>query len=210
MATRNWLLSEKRLVIVLSIDEASLDIKPIVIIIVGSLVFPGAFLYILTGKNHNIYTGIISPCLRQTIKMENKVHKKILLAISLLIAGFNLNAQAAFHSPVEIFDDINGVRVVAFINREDIEKADPWKPFAGKPPLSISQALDKVRRFIHEDAKTVRVSEIELKTLPEYPHHWHYLVRLSYTSEQQAHHHYFVVLMSGKVIAAIKEPEAIK
>ncbi len=136
------------------------------------------------------------------------MQKTILLAISFLLGGLTTNVQAAFNSPVEIFDSINGERVVAFISRDDLEHSLNWKPFAGKPPLSIPQALEKVSHFIHVDPDKVRVSEIELKTLPEHPHHWHYLLRLSYQKDPQPH--YFIVLMNGKVIAAIKEPEAIK
>jgi hypothetical protein len=51
---------------------------------------------------------------------------------------------------------------------------------------------------------------IELKKIPRHEKHWHYLVKTKSEVDDIVESHYFIVLMDGKVIAAIKEPESIK
>ncbi|HFD31533.1 MAG TPA: hypothetical protein ENJ28_02305 [Gammaproteobacteria bacterium] len=117
----------------------------------------------------------------------------------------------AYESPIEIIEYIDNVKVVAFISKADIKDTPAWSPFKSKPPLSIEKALNKVKLFLHKnDLQNITMHEIELKRVPHHNESWHYLVKLSYKLNSEVHNHYFVVLMSGKVIAALKEPESIK
>ena len=117
----------------------------------------------------------------------------------------------AYESPIEIIEYIDNVKVVAFINKADIKKTSAWIPFKSKPPLTVEKALAKVKLFLSKNTlKSLTMREIELKRVPHHNKYWHYLVKLSYKVNNQLQFHYFIVLMNGKVIAALKEPESIK
>ena len=114
--------------------------------------------------------------------------------------------------PVEIIDTLDDVKVVAFISDAEIQNSVSWSPMETPPPLTIAAAIKAIKKEMvgkHDLNKAV-INEIELKQIPSHEDHWHYLVKLSTVTGGRTIDHYFVVLMSGKVIRAIKEPESYK
>lgn len=134
---------------------------------------------------------------------------KLLPVLLLLYSG---NIFATYNFPVEIFEYIDNTKIVAFINKEDIDKTETWSPFSGTPPLTIAKALKHIKKTLTSDMKSKHISKIviELKQIPNHKKHWYYLVKLAYEANNKQEFHYFVVLMNGKVIAALEEPESIK
>lgn len=133
---------------------------------------------------------------------------RFLLPLFLLLSGKVL----AYEFPIEITEYVDEVRIAAYIKKEDINNNVKWTPFEGPPPLTIDEALKAVQEFIKSDvdmAKSTLV-EIELRQIPNHEKSWHYLVRVRYQSEDKIQPHFFLVLMDGKVISAIREPESIK
>ncbi len=117
----------------------------------------------------------------------------------------------AYQSPIEVIEYIDNTKVVAFISHADIMKVAKWTPLKSKLPLTVENALKKVEQFLNKKSiQNLKMHEIELKRVPHHHETWHYLVKLSYKENNQLQFHYFVVLMTGKVIAALKEPESIK
>lgn len=131
----------------------------------------------------------------------------------LLVLAFLFSSQVfAFDFPIEISEYIDDIKVDAFINEEDLNESRPWTPFESSPPLSMNQALMAIKdnEAGRMDFAATQVLGIELKPVPQHKSYWHYLVKLKVMSEERAESAYYVVLMNGKVIPAIKEPESIK
>ena len=124
-------------------------------------------------------------------------------ALAVVVSGVH---AAPF--PVEIIEQFDDARVVAFVSETDIEAAPAWRPVAQRPPLDIAGVVTAVVRFYHRhdpDAPALRIDEIELRRLPRHADRWHYLVR-AWTARDV----YYVVLMDGKVIPALAEGESVK
>lgn len=136
------------------------------------------------------------------------MYKRLLPA---MLALASINAQA-FEFPVEIIEYIDDAKVVGYVQSNDIDTSLNWAPFHGAPPLTIEQALHRVMDFIQGDTTldNAQMVGIELKPIPEHAGYWHYLVKLKYGDDDQRHAHFFMVLMDGKVISAIREPQSIK
>ncbi len=134
--------------------------------------------------------------------------KKILLVLAFLFSS----QVFAFEFPIEISEYIDDIKVDAFINEEDLNESRQWTPFESSPPLSMNQALMAIKdnEAGRIDFAETRVLGIELKPVPHHKSYWHYLVKLKVKSEEGLETAYYVVLMNGKVIPAIKEPESIK
>ena len=116
----------------------------------------------------------------------------------------------ALEYPVEIIEYIDNVRVVAFVKESDIDKSPQWDP-GSAPPLSIANAISAVQQHIAPaPISSDTLIGIELKKIPRHEHYWHYLIKNKQRSEDRLVSHYYVVLMNGKVIPALKEPEAYK
>lgn len=134
---------------------------------------------------------------------------KNLLIISMCLFSCPL---FAIDFPIEISEYFDDVKVDVFINEEDLNQSKPWQPFESSPPLSMNQALMAIKDI--EDSESVysdaKVIGIELKPVPHHKSYWHYLAKLKVMSEDGPESAYYVVLMNGKVIPAIKEPESIK
>ena len=131
---------------------------------------------------------------------------RTLLAVLLLLSS---QIQAVEY-PVEIIEYIDNVRVVAFVNESDINKSPQWDP-PSAPPLSMASALSAVQSHIAPvPINRDTLIGIELKPIPRHKHYWHYLVKNKMQSEDKSVSHYYVVLMDGKVIPAIREPESVK
>ncbi len=114
----------------------------------------------------------------------------------------------AMQFPVEIIEQFDNARVVAFIPDRDLESAPAWDPLSGPPPLTVAQAIAAVKA--HQSRETQEepfsVEELELRRIPSQDGHWHYLVK----ARQGNRLRYYVVLMNGKVIPSVQEPEAVK
>ena len=136
------------------------------------------------------------------------MYKKLLPLLLLLFSGKVL----AYEFPIEVTEYIDDVKIVAYIDKNEISKTSQWVPFEGQPPLSIYDALQAVQKFMIENAEfaETRLTGIELKRIPHYEKNWHYLVKVKYKVADKMQPHFFLVLMDGKVISALREPESIK
>ena len=129
---------------------------------------------------------------------------KRLIAIGLLVSG----SAAAMQFPVEIVEQFDEARVVAFIQPQDLASAPGWDPLAGPPPLTVAQAVAAVKahRLQEKNKESLSVEELELRKISDHGSHWHYLVK----TREGERVRYYVVLMNGKVIPSVREPEAVK
>ena len=114
--------------------------------------------------------------------------------------------------PIEIIEYIDQTRVVAFVNKEDIDRELQWVPFEGPPPLTLADSLKAVQEYIatNPELTDAVLTEIELKRIPQHERHWHYLARLKTDTGDKPRSWFLIVLMSGKVISGLREPEGIK
>ncbi|MCB1724366.1 MAG: hypothetical protein KDJ39_11810 [Gammaproteobacteria bacterium] len=124
-----------------------------------------------------------------------------------------LSARAlAFEFPIEVTEYLDDVRISAYINKADLAAAPHWEPFTEALPLSVDGALAAVQQFMREKEQVAdaELLGIELKRIPRHEAYWHYLVRIRSASDDKSKPHLYVVLLDGKVIAAIREPQSIK
>ena len=114
--------------------------------------------------------------------------------------------------PVEIFEYLDNTKVVAFLKGSDIDKTTPWVPLQTEVPLSVDDALKAASDLAETEhnLKHIVLTSIELKQIPGHPKYWHYLVKMKAENNGEIQAQYFVVLLDGKVIPAVKEPEAFK
>jgi len=134
-----------------------------------------------------------------------------LRSLPLLVLLFS-GKVLAYEFPIEVFEYVDGARVVAFIEERDIDTSLHWTPFEGSPPLSIADALASIQKSLAADPglADAAFTEIELKRIPHHEKHWHYLVEMTTNTGGDRKYHYFVVLMNGKVIQAMVRPEPLK
>ncbi len=125
----------------------------------------------------------------------------------LLIFIFALSFNAyAFKTKVEIIEQFDNLKMVAFISQEDIKSNPEWNPDLDVPPLTVSAAIKAVKKY----TKSLKpIKEIEIRKVPDYKNQWHYLVK-SADDSMQSKYDIYVVLMNGKVIPAIIEPQGYK
>ncbi len=133
---------------------------------------------------------------------------RLLPLLLVLLAG----KVFARESPIEVFEYIDDVKIVAFIKESDIERGLYWAPFEGSPPLTISKALANVYKHLAANPKLAKATlvEIKLKEIPRHKGYWHYLIKLNTKTNHKLHSYYFVVLMDGKIFPALREPESFK
>ncbi len=125
------------------------------------------------------------------------------------LAGLALSAVGrAAPFPVEVIEQFDEARVVAFIPEARIQASPAWDPLSAPPPLSVAEAVAAVKRerAAKRGGEPFSVMEIELRRLAPHRHRWHYLVK---TRDREGVH-YYVVLMDGSVVDAIREPESVK
>ena len=136
------------------------------------------------------------------------MYKKLLPLLVLLFSGKAL----AFEFPIEVTEYFDDVKIVAYIDKSDINEVSHWIPFEKQPPLSIYDALQAVKKFMISNSVfgDATVTGIELRRIPHHEIYWHYVVKVKYKDKENIRPHFFVVLMDGKVISAIREPESIK
>ncbi|MDT8282152.1 MAG: hypothetical protein RQ982_04980 [Gammaproteobacteria bacterium] len=114
--------------------------------------------------------------------------------------------------PVEIFEYLDDTKVVAFLKNSDIDKTAEWVPLETEVPLNINSALKAISDLAATDdsLKLISLTSIEIKQIPGHPNHWHYLVEMTTENTGKIQPQYFIVLLDGKVIPAVKEPEGFK
>jgi len=128
--------------------------------------------------------------------------------IPLVLLTLAVNAYALTPT-VEIVEQFDDLKMIAFIGEQDVNDNPQWNPDEGAPPLTISQAIQSIRAFNKASAKTGAIKEIELRPVSRQDNRWHYLIKLE-NKVSAAKFDIFVVLMSGKVIPAIIEPQTYK
>lgn len=133
---------------------------------------------------------------------------RILPAVLLLISS-HLQAD---EYPVEVIEYFDNTKIVAFLNESDIVNTSTWYPSTSAPPLTIANAMDAVQKHVvpKVDSEKVSLVNIELKPIPNHKNYWHYLVKTRTTNPGKLANQYYVVLMDGKVVPAIMEPESFK
>jgi hypothetical protein len=126
----------------------------------------------------------------------------VLLSANVLARGF----------PVEVFEYIDNARVVVFVNEADIDKTLHWIPFEGALPLTLTDALNAIQQHVAANPELTNavLSGVELKPVPHHEGYWNYLVRMKTFTDGKPVSHYFIVLMDGKIVSGIKEPETVK
>lgn len=133
-----------------------------------------------------------------------KYYRFLLMAILALSANLY-----AIQPKIEIIEQFDNLRMVAFISTDDINNSPEWSPKLDAPPLSIAEAIAAVKEFIKDPSSSVAIREIELRMVPRYEKHWHYLIKIA-NDEKKTKYDIYVVLMDGKVIPAIIEPQGYK
>lgn len=130
---------------------------------------------------------------------------RYLLMLMLLLST---NAYA-LQPKIEIVEQFDNLRMVTFISEKDISNSPKWNPNSEAPPLSVGEAIKAVKKFVKNSKKSIDIREIEIRPVPRYEKHWHYLIKLT-NNTKQTKYDIYVVLMDGKVIPAIIEPQGYK
>ncbi|NOY15630.1 MAG: hypothetical protein GXP23_01620 [Gammaproteobacteria bacterium] len=132
-----------------------------------------------------------------------------LLLLLTIIAG---NAQS-FQPSIEIIEQFDDIKLVAFINESDIENYPLWDPRTEAPPLSIRKAILAIQNQHKAGSYNLiaeTVKEIELREIVHHKNYWHYLIKMRIDSKEKPKYQVYVVLMNGKVIPALIETESFK
>ena len=131
------------------------------------------------------------------------------LLLFMLAAG---SAQAG-HWPLEIYDVMDGKKIVVFLQDDDITASPQWLPTDGPPPLTVADALQKLHAWMGKDSrlKGAWFHEMELKPIHghEQEHRWYYLMQMQVEGGKPKYR-YAVVLFNGKVVPAMVEPASYK
>ena len=133
---------------------------------------------------------------------------KMLISLLFLVT----TSAQAFHFPEELIEYVDETRIVAFVPADDLAAAGIWMPFDSTPPLSMTDALSAVKSQIESEPKLAeaRLQNIVLAPIPHHEQQWHYVAKLTTVNGEHSEDHYLLVLMNGKVIAAMGEPDSIK
>jgi len=129
----------------------------------------------------------------------------------LLVPLYSVSAYA-YDWPIEIIEYVDNARVVATLSQGDIDESADWKPAGAAPALSIKKVAAIARDFAaaNEGWEGATLEEIALRRIPHHEDKWHYMVKMKTEMDDQVSYHYLVVLMNGKTIAALREPESVK
>ena len=133
--------------------------------------------------------------------MKTSLSRSLLAAILAL----SVNAQA-FQPQLEIIEQFDDLNLVAFISSEDMSSNPQWEPGAEKPPLAVEDAIGAVMSFVKSPEP---VKEIEIRQVPGHEKQWHYLVK-TVNHSLKAKYSLYVVLMNGKVLPGLIEPQGYK
>jgi len=126
----------------------------------------------------------------------------------ILLLGLVLSCNAsALQSTTGLFEQFGDFRLVVYVEDQDIVSSPPWNPDSDALPLSVTEAIQALKDFNRNLDSSNSIVEIDLRPVPNYEEFWHYLIEVR-DDDMSNNFSVFVVLMSGKVIPAIIEPEA--
>jgi hypothetical protein len=126
-------------------------------------------------------------------------------SLLILIIAISSNANA-FQPKIEIIEQFDELKMIAFINQEDMHSNPEWNANLDTIPLTVNSAIQAVKTF----SKTIEpINEIEIRTVPNHKNKWHYLIKTT-NEKMKSKYAIYVVLMNGKVIPAIIEPQGYK
>lgn len=111
----------------------------------------------------------------------------------------------AIQPKIEIFEQFDNLRMVAFISVKDIDSSPEWNPELTLPPLTVGEAIQAVKNSF----KIGAIKEIEIRPIPKHKKKWHYLIKVA-NDEMKSKLSTYVVLMNGIVVPAIIEPQGYK
>jgi len=137
-------------------------------------------------------------------------YKWLLLLLTLMISSANAQSH---QSSIEIIEQLDDVRFVAFIRENDLENYPQWNSMKEAPPLTIAEAIQAVHNYHKKNNAELAaetVNKIELKKITRHEKYWHYLVKIKINGSKNARYQIYVVLMNGKVIPALNEPASYK
>ena len=130
------------------------------------------------------------------------------LWLGLLILVSSATAHG-FQTKTEILEQFDSLKMAAFVDPKEISRSPEWNPNAEEPPLTVAEAIRAVQE-LNEDAGTMgAVKEIEIRQFPNDEKHWHYLIKVA-NKRMKTKYNIYVVLMNGKVIPAMIEPQSYK
>ena len=124
------------------------------------------------------------------------------------LLAVSVNAYA-LQPKIEIIEQFDNLRMVAFISKKSINNSPAWNPSLEAPPLSVDKAIQAIKQFRKGPKNSTAIREIEIRPVPRHEEHWHYLVKIA-NDAKQTKYDIYVVLMDGKVIPAIIEPQGYK
>ena len=121
----------------------------------------------------------------------------------IFIFALSVKAYAYAYQPkIEIVEQFDNLKMIAFINKEDVDNNPSWIPGSNKLPLTVADAVHAVNVL---SKKLNTIVEIEIRLMPKYKNKWHYLIKTA-NSAMRFKYNIYVVLMNGKVVPAIIEP----
>jgi hypothetical protein len=142
--------------------------------------------------------------------MKIGLQRFLFMAITLLVG----NETLAKPFPTEIIERFGDARIIVYTQQSAIDEAPAWKPTEGAPPLTIEALIKTVEnwRTAHPELTRATIRKIELKPIAhnENRKRWYYLVQLKVEEQDRSTMHYLAVLMNGKILPAIREPEPYK
>ncbi len=131
-----------------------------------------------------------------------------------LLAAMTTGVATAAPWPLEIIDHLDDATLVIYANESDIESSPRWSPAKGAPPFGLTALFKAVGDWKKQNhyAEADGIEKVELKPIARHEKEgrWYYLVQLKDLEDDGHAHRYLAVLMNGKTIAAVKEPEAYK
>ncbi len=135
--------------------------------------------------------------------------KQLLVTVMAIIAT---GVATAAPWPLEIIDHLDNATLVIYANESDLESSPKWSPEEGAPPFGLSDLLKAVGDWKKQNNYADGIEKVELKPIAHHEKEgrWYYLVQLKDLEDDGHAHRYLAVLMNGKTIAAVKEPEAYK
>jgi len=131
----------------------------------------------------------------------------------LIFTLFIFGNTYAFQPSIEIIEQFDDVKLVAFLNNTDIENYPLWNPLTETPPLTVREAIQAVQnQYKKNNEKLIpeAVKEIEIRELAHHKSYWHYLIKIDTDGAKKPKYQIYVVLMNGKVIPALTETESYK
>jgi len=114
--------------------------------------------------------------------------------------------------PIEIIEYLDNTKIVVFIDKSELDTSSKWSPFKESMPLTMVDTLKYIQKYTASNPELLNASltSIELKQIPHHEKYWHYLVKMKSRTNGHTQRHYFIVLMNGKVIAGLREPQMLK